>query len=89
MNEIRAKAFECKGMGNRRANTRDPSVIVTAKYCTISFKSTGGVTRDPFYLFDISAAAKSLRDTLKISAFEPEFLSFLPFFFFLGNLGHV
>jgi hypothetical protein len=51
------------------------------QYCTISFKSTGGVTRDPFYLFDISAAADFLRDTSKISAFEPEILPFLPFFF--------
>jgi hypothetical protein len=39
-------------------------------------KSTGGVTRDPFYLFDISAAAKFLCDTLKISAFEPKILQF-------------
>jgi hypothetical protein len=41
--------------------------------------------RDPFY---ISAAAEFLRDTPKISAFEPKFLSLLPFFF-LGNLGPV
>jgi hypothetical protein len=48
------------------------------------------VTRDPFYLFDISAAADFLRDTLKISAFEPKNLPFLPFFFFfLGILGPV
>jgi hypothetical protein len=59
-----------------------------SEYCTFSFKSTGGVTRDPFYLFDISAAAEFLRDTSKISAFEPKILPFLPFFlFFLGNLG--
>jgi hypothetical protein len=51
-------------------------------YWTISFKSTWGVTRDPFYLFDISATAEFLRDTSKISAFESKFLSFLPFFFF-------
>jgi hypothetical protein len=38
-------------------------------YCTFSFKSTGGVTRDPFYLFDISAAAEFLHDTPKISSF--------------------
>jgi hypothetical protein len=38
--------------------------------------------RDPFYLFNISAAADFLRDTLKISAFEPEILP-------LGNLGPV
>jgi hypothetical protein len=50
-------------------------------YWTISFKSTGGVTRDPFYLFDISAAAEFLRDTSKISAFEPKILLFWPFFF--------
>jgi hypothetical protein len=47
-----------------------------------SFKSTGGVTRDPFYLFDISAAAEFSRDTSKISAFELKFSSFLLFFFF-------
>jgi hypothetical protein len=58
-----------------------------AYYCTISFKSTGGVTRDAFYLFDISAAAESLRDTSKISAFEPEFLSFLPFIIIFRQFG--
>jgi hypothetical protein len=52
------------------------------KYWTISFKLRWGVMRDPFYLSDISAAAEFLRDTLKISAFELKFLSFLPFFFF-------
>jgi hypothetical protein len=40
--------------------------------------------RDPFYLFDISAAAEFLCDTSKISAFEPKFLSFLGGFFFLS-----
>jgi hypothetical protein len=52
-------------------------------YWTISFKSTGGVTRDPFYLFDISATAEFLCDTSKISAFEPKILCFL--FIYLGN----
>ncbi|KAF8149203.1 hypothetical protein K438DRAFT_1779397 [Mycena galopus ATCC 62051] len=33
------------------------------QYWIISFKSTGGVTRDRFYLFDISTAAEILRDT--------------------------
>jgi hypothetical protein len=50
-----------------------------SEYWTISFKSTGGVMRDPFYLFDISAAAEFLLDTSKISAFEPKILPFLPF----------
>jgi hypothetical protein len=56
------------------------------KYWTISFKSTWGVMHNPFYLFDILAAAKFLHDTSKISAFELKFLSFLPFFFFLGAI---
>jgi hypothetical protein len=34
-------------------------------YWGFSFKSTGGVMRDPIYLFDISTAAKFLRDTFK------------------------
>jgi hypothetical protein len=41
--------------------------------------------RNPFYLFDISAAADFLCDTSKFSAFEPKFVFFA--FFFLGNLG--
>jgi hypothetical protein len=53
-------------------------------YCTFSFKSTGGVMHDPFYLFDISAAAKFFHDTFKILAFEPKISSFLHF---LGSLG--
>jgi hypothetical protein len=57
---------------------------VPLKYCTFSFKSTGGVTRDPFYLFDISAAAEFLCDTFKISAFELKISSFLHFW---GSLG--
>jgi hypothetical protein len=57
--------------------------MASRNYCTFSFKSTGGVTRDPFYLFDISAAAEFLRDTPKISAFEPKISSFLHF---LGSL---
>jgi hypothetical protein len=48
------------------------------------FKSTGGVTRDPFYLFNISAVAEFLSETPKISAFEPKISSFLHF---LGSLG--
>jgi hypothetical protein len=46
--------------------------------------------RDPFYLFDISAGADFLRDTSKISAFEPEIFPFFPFLkILLGNLGPV
>jgi hypothetical protein len=43
--------------------------------------------RDPFYLFDISAAAEFLRDTSKISAFEPFFLSFFILFFYFRQFG--
>jgi hypothetical protein len=46
--------------------------------------------RDPFYLFDISAAAEFLCDTSKISAFELKFFVFFAFFIYLlGNLGPV
>lgn len=54
------------------------------RYCTFPIKSTGGATRNLFYLFDISAAAKFLRETWKFSAFERVF----PFcLHFLGRLG--
>jgi hypothetical protein len=36
--------------------------------------------RDPFYLFDILAAAKFLRDTSKVSTFELNFFYFFLFF---------
>jgi hypothetical protein len=39
--------------------------------------------RDQFYLFDISAAAEFLRDTSKISAFEPKFVFFVFLFYFI------
>jgi hypothetical protein len=42
------------------------------------------VTRDSFYLFDISAATEILRDTLGNSTFELKILSFLQF---LGGFG--
>jgi hypothetical protein len=46
------------------------------------------MTRDPFYLFDISAATEILHDTPENSAFEPKFLSFLPFIFiFIRQFG--
>jgi hypothetical protein len=45
----------------------------------LNIKSTGGVMRDPFYPFDILAAAEFLRDTSKISTFEPKLSSFLHF----------
>jgi hypothetical protein len=57
---------------------------LVGRYCTFSFKSTGGVTRDSFYLFDILAAAEILRDTLRSSTFE---LKILCFWQFLGGLG--
>jgi hypothetical protein len=53
-------------------------------YCTFTFKSTGGVMCDSFYLFDISATAEFVRDTSEISTFEPKISSFLHF---LGSLG--
>jgi hypothetical protein len=65
----------------RHANRRRIKNLL--RYCTFSFKSTGGVTRDLFYLFDILAAAEFLRDTSKISTFEPKISSFLHF---LGSL---
>jgi hypothetical protein len=65
---------------NQQSRITHPSVDV--EYCTFSFKSTGGVMRDPFYLFDISAVTEFLRDTSKISAFEPKILPLLPFFSF-------
>jgi hypothetical protein len=43
-----------------------PFVVNVARYCTISFKSTLGVTRDPKNHFDISTIAKIWRDTSKI-----------------------
>jgi hypothetical protein len=55
-------------------------------YCTFSFKSTGGVMHDPFYLFNISAAAEFLCDTSKISAFEPKISSFFTLFGQFGDL---
>jgi hypothetical protein len=38
-------------------------------YCTFSFKSTGGVMRDPFDLFDISKHPATQRDRPKNSTF--------------------
>jgi hypothetical protein len=65
-----------------RSGIEPKSRFSVQKYWTISFKSTGGVTRDPFYLFDILAAAEFLRDTSKISAFEPQISPFSLLFFF-------
>jgi hypothetical protein len=39
---------------------------ITAIYCSISFKSTLGVMRDPKNHFDISTTAKIWRDTSEI-----------------------
>jgi hypothetical protein len=58
----------------------------SVQYCTFSFKSTGGVTRDSFYLFDISAPAEFLCDTSKLSTFEPKILSFFALFGQFGDL---
>jgi hypothetical protein len=46
------------------------------EYWTILIQSTGVVVRDPFYLFEISAATKFVCDTSKISTFEPKFSLF-------------
>ncbi|KAJ6484820.1 hypothetical protein C8R45DRAFT_931258 [Mycena sanguinolenta] len=35
------------------------------EYCIFTFKSTWGVTRDPFYLFDISVQGLAERDTME------------------------
>ncbi|KAJ7749397.1 hypothetical protein B0H16DRAFT_873419 [Mycena metata] len=40
---------------------------LSPKYCTITFKSTGGVTRDRFDQFDISTAPGKARDKTKNS----------------------
>jgi hypothetical protein len=42
-----------------------------------SFKSTGGVMRDPFLKFNISTPAKIWWDTPKISTFPTKILAFL------------
>jgi hypothetical protein len=49
------------------------------EYWGFSFKSTGGVTRDPIYEFDISTAAEFSRDTPKISTFSQKIASFCCF----------
>jgi hypothetical protein len=46
-------------------------------YCSISFKSTLGVTRDPKNQFDISTTAKIWRDTSEIFDIESKILAFL------------
>jgi hypothetical protein len=38
-------------------------LLFAIAYWGFSFKSTGGVTRDPIYQFDISTAAEFSRDT--------------------------
>jgi hypothetical protein len=45
-------------------------------YCSISFKSTLGVTRDPKNQFNISTAAKIWRDTIEIFDIETKNLPF-------------
>jgi hypothetical protein len=48
-----------------------------ADYCSISFKSTPGVTRDPKNHFDISTMAKIRRDTSEIFDIETKIWAFL------------
>jgi hypothetical protein len=47
------------------------------EYCSISFKSTPGVTRDPKNQFDISTTAKIWRDTSEIVDIGTKILAFL------------
>jgi hypothetical protein len=47
------------------------------RYCSISFKSTPGVTRDPKNQFDISTTAKIWRDTSKIFDIGAKIWAFL------------
>jgi hypothetical protein len=46
-------------------------------YCSISFKSTPGVTRDPKSHFDISTTAKISRDTSEIFDIGTKIWAFL------------
>jgi hypothetical protein len=55
-------------------------------YRTISIKSTGGVTRDPIYLFDISTPAKILRDHPEIFNIRTRKFSEISLFGILGPL---
>jgi hypothetical protein len=48
-----------------------------AYYCSISFKSTLGVTRDPKNQFDISTTTKIWRDISEIFDIETKILAFL------------
>jgi hypothetical protein len=50
--------------------------IIYGPYCSISFKSTPGVTRGPKNQFDISTAAKTWRDASKIFDIETKILAF-------------
>jgi hypothetical protein len=69
-----------------RSNTDNDSIIaVLDNFVQIN----RGVMHDQFYLFNILAATEFLRDASKISAFEPKFLSFLPFILFLGLCDHL
>jgi hypothetical protein len=54
-----------------------PPKSLSLVYWGFSFKSTGGVTRDPFFKFDISTPAKIWRDTPEISAFPTKISAFL------------
>ncbi|KAJ6494512.1 hypothetical protein C8R45DRAFT_927692 [Mycena sanguinolenta] len=43
----------------------DASLLVHARYCIFMFKSTWGVMRDLFYLFDISVQGLAERDNVE------------------------
>jgi hypothetical protein len=60
LSELRRSSF-------RLHSSWKSTAISSPTYWGFSFKSTGGVTRDPIYRFDISTAAEFSRDTSKIS----------------------
>jgi hypothetical protein len=88
--KVRFIVQEMRATENQHAKTSRFSVKSDSTSPILYFfiQSTGGVTRDPFYLFDISAAAEFLRDTSKISAFEPKIFPFCRFDYFIFPLPH-
>jgi hypothetical protein len=73
---------------NSQQFIRDSRCDKVRQYWTIPFKSTGGVTRDPFYLLDISAATEFFPWHLENFGIWTENFAFFAFLFiFTGNLG--
>jgi hypothetical protein len=58
--------------------------MMLSEYCTISFKSTRGVTRDMFYLFDISVETLVAHDTPQNFDILTQNFVFLAFFGIFG-----